>query len=82
MFCEQLRGHEVFLVGLHCPVAELERRERLRGDRGAGDARRDAETVHTFMTYDLELDCLAPLEQNVARVIQAHGARPPRAFSG
>jgi chloramphenicol 3-O phosphotransferase len=64
-------GHDVFLVGLHCPVEELERRERARGDRGVGDARRDALTVHTFTGYDLDLSCLDALEDNVQRVI--HG---------
>ena len=38
----QCIGHlDVFFVGVHCPLPELERREQLRGDRGAGDARRD-----------------------------------------
>jgi chloramphenicol 3-O phosphotransferase len=36
-----LRGHDVFLVGLHCLPAELERREQARGDRRVGDAARD-----------------------------------------
>jgi chloramphenicol 3-O phosphotransferase len=47
---------DVFLVGVHCPLPELERREKQRGDRGIGDAKRDFETVHTFTTYDFEVD--------------------------
>lgn len=70
-FQELLRGHSVMLVGLHCPLDELERREQARGDLRAGDARRDAATVHTFMAYDLELDCTAPLAENVAKVVEA-----------
>jgi chloramphenicol 3-O phosphotransferase len=61
----------VFLVGVHCPLEELERRERARGDRGVGDARRDLETVHTFCAYDLEVDSTAPPEQNAARILAA-----------
>lgn len=82
-FCGLLRGCDVFLVGLHCPVEELERREAARGDRRPGDARRDAATVHTFTGYDLELDCQTPLAQNVQHVISAWQARSraaPRAF--
>ena len=74
-----LAGYDVFLVGLHCPVAELERRERARGDRVMGDARRDALTVHTFTAYDLELSCQTPLAHNVLRVIREWAGRSERA---
>ena len=70
-----LAGCDVFLVGLHCPVAELERRERARGDRGVGDARRDALTVHTFTGYDLNLSCVDALDANVGRVVHAWATR-------
>ncbi|MBB5377092.1 chloramphenicol 3-O phosphotransferase [Deinococcus metalli] len=78
-----LAGFDVFLVSLHCPVEELERRERARGDRGVGDARRDALTVHTFTGYDLDLSCSDPLEANVQRVVHAwehRGEGAARAF--
>ncbi|MVN85464.1 AAA family ATPase [Deinococcus sp. HMF7620] len=84
-FCTQLAEFDVFLVGVQCSVEELERREIARGDRGLGDARRDAETVHTFTAYDLTLDCTIPLAQNVARVSQAwqdREAGASRAFPG
>lgn len=66
-----LRGHDVFLVGLHCLPAELERREQARGDRRVGDAARDLLTVHAFTPYHLELGCSASPEHNVAWVSQA-----------
>ena len=47
---------DVFLVGVHCPLTELERREKQRGDRRIGDAKRDLQTVHTFTTYDFEVN--------------------------
>ncbi len=34
-----LNDIDVFFVGLHCPLPELERRERERGDRRIGEAR-------------------------------------------
>lgn len=79
-FREFLHGQDVFLVGVHCPLEELERREQARGDRNPGDARRDAETVHTFTSYDLELDCTEPLENNVQRVVNAWENRAIRPF--
>lgn len=65
----------MYRVGLRCPLEELERREAARGDRGNGDARRDARTVHTFCAYDLEIDCGSPVRDNVARVIGGWQAR-------
>ena len=72
---ELLAPHDVYLVGLRCPLAELERREAARGDRNVGDARRDARTVHTFVPYDLEIDCGAALAANVAQVTAGWLAR-------
>jgi len=75
----QCIGHlDVFFVGVHCPLPELERRERLRGDRGVGDARRDFEIVHTFSAYDLEVDSSQSPEIVAAEIIAAwkHRSRP------
>ncbi|CAM3565972.1 chloramphenicol phosphotransferase CPT family protein [Deinococcus frigens] len=72
---ELLVPHDVYLVGLHCPLEELERREAARGDRRPGDAHRDARTVHTFCAYDLEIDCGNTPENNVAHVIGGWAAR-------
>ncbi|WP_264775205.1 chloramphenicol phosphotransferase CPT family protein [Deinococcus aetherius] len=68
---ELLRPFDVFLVGVHCPLDELERRERARGDRHLGDARRDLLTVHTFTRYDFEVDSRRPPEENSERIIAA-----------
>lgn len=57
-----------FVVGVHCPLKELERRERARGDRRKGDARRDFEIVHSFGPYDLEIDSTLPPEENATRI--------------
>ena len=81
-FGQFLHGHDVFLIGLHCPAEELERREQARADRRAGDARRDAETVHTFTHDDLELDCTEPLAENVQKVIRACENREGQPFGG
>jgi chloramphenicol 3-O phosphotransferase len=62
---------DVFLVGIHCPPEELERRELARGDRPLGDALRDYETCHTFGGYHIEVDAMEPVEANAERIVQA-----------
>jgi chloramphenicol 3-O phosphotransferase len=76
-----LQGFDVFFVGLHCPLPELERRERKRGDRKIGEAKTDYQTIHTFCTYDIEIDSTNDLSQNVEKVITAWKVRQrPSAF--
>lgn len=70
-----LEGLDVFLVGVHCPIEELERRERERGDRRIGDARMDLATVHSFCRYDLEVDSTRPPEENAQLILQAWAIR-------
>lgn len=66
-----LAGLDIFFVGLHCSLAELERREVQRGNRRIGEARTDLQTVHSFASYDLELDSEQPAEDNARRLIAA-----------
>ena len=73
---------DVFFVGVHCPLPELERREAARGDRRIGDARVDFATTHAFGRYDLDVDGTRPVEQNVETVIVAWRSRQhPGAFA-
>jgi chloramphenicol 3-O phosphotransferase len=67
---------DVFFVGLHCPLQELERREIERGNRRIGEARADFETTHALCVYDFELLSTLPLADNVAAVMAAWKARP------
>ncbi len=79
---ELLEPFDVFFVGLHCPLEELERRELQRGDRAIGDARRDFEIVHSFSSYDVEIDSSDVLGQNVERIIAAwQGRQSPSVFA-
>lgn len=76
-----LAGFDVFAVGLHCSLEELERREIARGDRGKGDARKDLEIVHKYTQYDLELNSEDDLEHNVQTLIYSWAQRTsPNAF--
>lgn len=73
---ELLAPYDVFFVGVHCPLEELERRERARGDRMIGEARDHMQVVHSFGLYDYELDSSVETpEHNAERVIQAWRAR-------
>ena len=50
-------GHLGFeLIGVHCALDELERRETARGDRPSGLARRQFGTIHAGRTYDFNVD--------------------------
>jgi chloramphenicol 3-O phosphotransferase len=55
---ELLAGTDVFLVGVHCRPAELDRREQERGDRRPGEGRSHVleNRIHTFGPYDFEVD--------------------------
>lgn len=66
---------DVFFVGLHCSLPELERREIQRGNRRAGEARADLETVHQITSYDLELNSEDAVEQNAKTLIEAWKTR-------
>jgi chloramphenicol 3-O phosphotransferase len=81
LLAELLGPFDVFFVGIHCPLEELERRERARSDRPPGDARRDFETIHRHAIYDLEIDAMRPPVDNVATIIAAWRRRSaPLAF--
>ena len=47
---------EVVFVGVHCPLEELERREKKRGDRRKGRARHQFDQVHSQAIYDGHVD--------------------------
>lgn len=66
-----LSGYDVYFVGVHCSLEELERREIQRGNRRTGEARQDFETVHRIPTYDVEINSENPLEENVNFLIKA-----------
>lgn len=76
-----LGGCDVFFVGVHCNLDELERRELARGDRRVGDARRDYHTIHVHCVYDTQLDATLPPEANADKLISLWQVRSqPSAF--
>ncbi|MEM8629987.1 MAG: chloramphenicol phosphotransferase [Pseudomonadota bacterium] len=79
---EAFSDTDVFTVGVFCPPELLAKRELARGDRPAGSALRDAQTIHEGRAYDLSVDGTDPPEENATRIAEAWSARrSPLAFS-
>jgi len=68
-----------YLVGVHCPLAVVEERERQRKDRTLGQARAQFSRVHAHGLYDVEVDTSLASPEDCARRIKARledGVRP------
>ena len=70
-----LSPFDVFWVGVHAPVSEIERRERLRGNRQQGEGLYHLKT-HQFCPYNVEVDTTKPISQNVTTIINGWNSRP------
>jgi chloramphenicol 3-O phosphotransferase len=64
-----LAAHDVFFVAVHCPLDVLLGREKRRGDRPAGSAMRDFQTIHVGKSYDLRVDGTHDVDANVERIL-------------
>jgi len=80
-FVALLRNQDVLFVGVRCPLPEVEKRERERGDRMVGLARSQFAHVHAHARYDLEVDTSVATPTECAEQIAAFLAeRQPIAF--
>ncbi len=76
-----LGDFDVFLVGVHCSLPEIGRRERGRGDRRIGEGRSHVETdlIHTFGPYDFDVDTTdrvpSALSESVLAAWRARGGQ-------
>ena len=68
---DALSAANTLWVGVHCPLAIAEQRERERGDRLVGTVRGQHALVHTFRTYDIDVDTSAATPQECAEAILA-----------
>ncbi|GAA4894486.1 hypothetical protein GCM10023223_04810 [Stackebrandtia albiflava] len=64
-----LSGLSVLWVGVRCSAEVAADREVARGDRAVGMALRQAESVHTGVGYDLEVDTTHTEAMGCARII-------------
>jgi len=65
-----LAGHRLHTVGVLAPLAILEERERLRGDREIGLARWQFPRLHRGIAYDLEIDAAEATAEDCAQRIK------------
>ena len=81
-YCRSIGCEAVSSNGVRCDLGELEQRERQRGNRRLGDAKRDFLTVHRHAIYDVEVDTTSTSPHNNAdRIIAAREAQAkPSAF--
>lgn len=80
-YCATLKGLRVYLVGVYCSLAELERRETSQKGRGAGVARMQVDKVHVPGEYDFTVDSEKHPAAECARLVTDFVEHnPPRAF--
>jgi chloramphenicol 3-O phosphotransferase len=79
---DTLRDYPILFVGVHCPLEELERRERDRGDRTIGQAKSQLGYVHQQNEqYDIEVDTFCEgMETSVNSIVEKILGNEP--FSG
>ena len=75
-----LHSHPVLFVRLECPIEELERRERQRGDRNEGQAQAQIDRIHGHGIYDLTVDTYQQTTDDCAEMIIA-AMKQPNDFS-
>jgi len=80
---EDFREQSLYLVGVHCSIEELVRRERARGDREHGLAESQVGRIHEGREYDFSVDTSrsSPEECANALVQWLQQAPAPSAFT-
>ena len=68
---DALLAADTLWVGVHCPLAIAEQRERERGNRIVGTVRGQKALVHTFRNYDVEVDTSVATPRQCAEAILA-----------
>ena len=64
-----LKDYPVCLVHVICPVVELQRREKIRGDRGIGQAESQLPILNPQDLYDITVDTFNETVENCAQKI-------------
>jgi len=79
---EQWGELDVTMIGVYCPLDELNRRERARGDREPGTAESQFQVVHRGVEYDCEIDTSVQSARECATEIKqiVDARRRPGAF--
>lgn len=76
-----LMPFRAYLIGVHCSLSELQRREQARGDRFVGTALRQFDRVHRYGVADLNVDTSAATAEMCAEQVRAYiSGHEPSAF--
>lgn len=70
IFVSLFEPFDVVYIAVRCPLDELEKREKERGDRSVGLARSQFAEVHSFLRYDVEVDTHKQTAQECAALIK------------
>lgn len=80
-YCAAFKGLRVFFVGVHCSLAELERREDVMPNRTVGCARAQFGQVHVPGEYDLTVNTEKDNPTRCAeQILDFVANHPPRVF--
>jgi len=71
-FLHNVSGLSVLLVGVHCSMEVLSRRERQRQDRTIGEAAGQFDRIHRHVVYDVEVDSTIKTPHDLALEIVGH----------
>ncbi|NMP31523.1 hypothetical protein HII17_08115 [Thalassotalea sp. M1531] len=66
---EELKGFDVKIVKVECPLSELENRELVRGNRAIGLAKSQFDSIHVGVKYDLTVNTFEQSLENCAQKI-------------
>ena len=76
-----LKPFHAYLIGVHCRLSELQRREQARGDRFIGTAIRQFDRVHRYGMADLNIDTSTTTAEMCAEQIRTYiNSHEPSAF--
>lgn len=71
----ELKGIDLTIVKIDCPLAELAKREEQRGDRKIGLAQSQYKAVHIGADYDLVINTANHTPEQCAEMILAHKSK-------
>lgn len=74
-FREELAGIDSIVIKVECPIEELKKRERQRGDRKIGLAEQQFSTVHRGVTYDMTVNTACDSPSGCADKVGAYLGR-------
>lgn len=76
LYLEKFNDYPILFVNVICPLEELERRERERGDRAIGQSKFQLERMDTDVIYDMKVDTYNEgIERGAERIIKMLGHR-------